>query len=220
MATQSETEKIEEIQAEDHSPTNGPAAEAGVPDFTAEWDLVKADMESAEGLLRDHAAVALHVGQTLIKIRDVLKPRKLWLKALEEHGISQPQASRYIRFAEMPERDREVYQRLRFSLSEAIRERRSRPKAGSQRAAAEDTEAEIPDDERCDRLAEVEQRRKLAFKVVEAGLKALREQEPAEYADDDERWHNKLSEVVDAVLAVLDGHLEEELRKRLLPGRS
>ena len=59
------------------------------PDFTEEWAQIRQDLEG-------EAAGALRIGQNLIKIRDRLKPLGLWLTALTEHGMSQPQASRYI----------------------------------------------------------------------------------------------------------------------------
>src|SRR2546425_8265425 len=98
---------------------------AEVPDFTAAWAQIREDLE-------DQAAGAFRIGQNLIKIRDRLKPLGLWPAALKEHGMSQPQASRYIRFAEMPERDREGYQRaVGFSLSEAVGERRRKKDAAA-----------------------------------------------------------------------------------------
>lgn len=217
--------KIEKSTAPEQPTIRGrmvaPAEVAG-PDFTAEWSQIREDLTNeAEGALR--------IGLNLIRIRDALKPLGLWLAELQKHGMSQPQASRYIRYAQLPERDRAAFQRTRgFSLSEAIGESRRKKRATSEADHYSSTnspagEAPIPEDELVDRLAEVEQRVKLAITIVEAGEQALAkvgEPQPEEFADDRGRWQAKLSEVADAVLAVIHEHLEEELRKRLLPGRS
>ncbi len=191
------------------------AAEAAVPDFTAEWSQICE-------VLRNEAEGALRIGLILIRIRDALKPLGLWLAALREHGMSQPQASRYIRYAELPERDRAAFQRTRgFSLSEAVGERR-RKRATTETAeigVASADDVQISEDELTDILAEVDRRVKLAVRMVEAGERALAsEPGPPEYADDQERWRARLSAVADAVLAVVNEGLEAELRKRLLPG--
>lgn len=148
------------------------ASEAAAPDFSAEWAQIRRDLEGeAEGALR--------IGRNLIKIRDALKPLHLWLAALREHGMSQPQASRYIRFAGLPERDREIYQRdTGFSLSRAIGERRGKRGAGGEAGAAPEGEAEIPEGERAERLAEIDRQLKLGIRMVQAGEAALGAEPP------------------------------------------
>ena len=168
---------------------------AEVPDFTAAWAQIREDLE-------DQAAGAFRIGQNLIKIRDRLKPLGLWPAALKEHGMSQPQASRYIRFAEMPERDREVYLRLAgpFSLSAAIGERRSSDRAPvaadhSRRIVAVPA---IPEDEIED---QIEFLMTIARQIVEEG------------EDSYDTEHVKV--LLGAMQAVLDVGLEAELRRRL-----
>jgi hypothetical protein len=184
-------------------------------DFAAEWTLIREDLER-------EAAGALRIGQNLIKIRDALKPLGLWLAALREHGMSQPQASRYIRYAEMPERDREVYQRVvGFSLSDAVGEGKLGGRASEYSSTnSQNAEAgiEVPADEIADRRAEIDRQLKLAVEMVDAGERVLAAgPQPPEYADDTARWASKLREVADAVLAVISERLETELTKRLLP---
>ncbi len=230
MITQSEQVKETQTvrEAADYSPANGPAAEAGISNFTAEWRQIKADIEGAEGLLRDHAAAALRVGQALIRIRAALTPHKLWIKALEEHGISQPKASRYIRFAEIPPADREVFQREKwFSVSRAVGEADRRKGAaaseGDHSSTNSPAEAEIPADELCDRLAEVEQRVKLAIDLVNRGECELANSgadDLPEYAEDNERWQVRVAEIADDLRELIAEGLEGVLKRRLLPGRS
>ncbi len=188
------------------------------PDFTAEWAQIRAD-------LGDEAAGALRIGRNLIKIRDALKPLNLWIKALRENYMSPSQASRYIRFAELPERDREIFLRADgpFSLSDAVgerrRERRARASDFSPEKSPEiEAEVEIDADELADHRAEIDRRMKIAVDIVEAGVGALAgEPGPPEYAAADARWENKLREVADDVLAVIGDNLESELRERLFP---
>jgi hypothetical protein len=186
------------------------------PDFTAEWAQIRADLENV-------AAGWLRIGLNLMKIRDALKPRGRWLPALREHGMSQPQASRYIRFAEkfakMPEDERAIFLRAKgLSLSEAVGEGREEPSDYSPTNSRNfEDEVEIPADELEDRRAEVERQKNLAHKIVDAGVKALKGEPTPEYADDDARWASVLDEVAADVLAVLFAHLPAELKKRLLP---
>jgi hypothetical protein len=190
-----------------------------VPDFTAEWQQIREDLES-------EATNALRIGRNLIKIRDALKPLGQWLAALREHGMSQPMAWRYITFAELPEADREPWMRVQwFSLAKAV-EGRKRKDANEDSGTGQDSglfatnNPEIPADELADRLAEIDQRFKLAIEMVNAGEAALAgEPQPPEYADDAAKWKSKLREVADTALAVIEAHLGEELRQRLLPQR-
>jgi hypothetical protein len=196
------------------------ATDVAVPDFTAEWRQITEDLESEAKYLNSSAECALRIGETLIKIRDELKPRGLWLDALRDHGWSQPQASRYIRFANLPERDREPWLRRKaFSLSGAVGERPSRKKDASGNPAADYSSTnspEIPADELLDRSEEIDQRFKLAIAMIVAGERALAGEAHTEYADDADRWKRKLGEVADATLAVVEAHLKQELRQRLL----
>jgi hypothetical protein len=185
--------------------------------IAARWEQIHED-------LGDEAAGALRIGLNLIKIRDALKPLKRWLSALREHGMSQPQASRYIRYAELPERDRAAFQRASgFSLAAGHGEGKKGKKGAAtirQTNSPAEAEVEIPADELADALAQVERRIKLAIEIVQAGEAALGDEpQPPEYADDDERWRNMLRQVADAVHAVIDQHLGAELKQRLLPGR-
>lgn len=187
------------------------AADVAVPDFTFEWMQIREGLES-------EADCALRIGQNLIKIRDVMKPLGLWLEELKKHGMSQPQASRYIRYAGLPECDRAAFQRANgFSLTEAVGEGRRKKDATQKPTEAPEIEAPIPEDERADRLAEIEQQIKLAIKLVDLGEAQLTN-EPSPYADDDARWASRVAEIADDVRAVLIAGLEAELKKRL--GRS
>jgi hypothetical protein len=192
---------------------------AQAPEFSDEWKQIRDD-------LANEAAGALRIGLNLIKIRDALKPLGpgLWPAALPENGMSQPQASRYIRFAEMPEYEREVYLRAEgpFSLTDAVGERRRKRASDNSSTNSRNEEkgdVEISDEQRAYRLAEIDRQRKLAVEIVEAGVKALAdESQPPEYADESARWLGKLREVAAAVVAVIGEGLEAELTKRLLPG--
>lgn len=182
------------------------------PDFTAEWRQIRTDLEN-------EAAGALHIGQNLIKIRDALKPLGQWLTALREHGMSQEQAWRYTTFAEMPEAEREPYMRLEgpFSLTKAIEGRskkRSKKPAGPAPDYSSTNNPEIPADEVADRLAEIDQRLKLAVEMVGRGEEALAGEPQPEYADDDARWKRKLSEIAEDVVVVVSAHLKNELERR------
>ncbi len=204
---------------------------APLPDFTAEWRQIREDLEN-------QAAGALRIGQNLIKIRDALKPLGAWLATMRANGMSQPQASRYIRYAQLPERDRAIYQRVRgFSLSEAIGERRRKRKApgeagevsgggraadysraNSRRRAAEGGREGIPADELDDRRAEIDRRFTVAIKMIDAGKAALADgPKPPEYAGDPARWLSELRETADDMRAVINEGLEAALKKRLLP---
>jgi hypothetical protein len=182
------------------------------PHFTAEWAQIQTD-------LRNEALGARRIGENLIKIRDALKPLGLWLAALRGHGMSQPQASRYIRYAQLPERDRDAFQRVKgFSLTEAIGERR-RTAVATVSQADRPMDVEVPADELADRRAEIDRRFKLGLAMVKAGEAALAgESHPPEFAEDAQRWRNKLGEVAGDVLAVVNAGLEAELVRRLLPG--
>jgi len=187
--------------------------ETQAPDFTAEWEQIRNDLEN-------EALGALRIGQTLIKIRDALKPLGRWLPALSEHGMSQPQASRYIRYAELPEADRERRQRFKgFSLSEAIGERRTKKAAensGTDQAAdySSTNSHEISDEERADWFDEIERRLTRAVKIVNAGKEALAGEPEPQFADDDARWQHKVHETAEDVLAIIDAHLRKELQRR------
>jgi hypothetical protein len=187
--------------------------QTAAPDFTAEWRQIREDLES-------EAAGALRIGQNLIKIRDALKPLGLWLAALREHRMSQEQAWRYTTFAEMPEAEREPYMRLEgpFSLTKAIEGRsnkRSKKPAGPAPDYSSTNTPEIPDDERADWLAEIDQRVKLAVKMVSRGEEVLMGDPQPEYAADDARWTQKVSDVAEAVLTVIEAHEAQQLRKEL-----
>ena len=182
--------------------------EAGASDFAREWAEITEN-------LRKEAAGALRIGQNLIRIRDALKPLRLWLKALREHGISQPHASRYIRFAEMPEADREPYLRLEgpFSLSHAVGERRGKKKGDHSPANGSEAGAMVPAEEmEEERRAEIA----LARKIVEEGARQLAFAPPPEHADDHERWQSKVREAGGVLRRLLDEHL----RSRPVPGAS
>jgi hypothetical protein len=183
------------------------------PDFSAEWKQIDED-------LKGEAAGALRIGLNLKKIRDALKPRGLWLDALRDHGMSQPQASCYIRFAEMPESDRDRFQRIEgFSLSDAIGERRKRASDNSPANSRNgDDEVAVPDEELPDRLAEVNWQRQAADEIIEAGVEALAEEPYPGYAAGDPRLRSKLREVAAAMDKVIRAGLDAELKKRLLPG--
>ncbi len=185
-----------------------------VSDFAAEWKLIDED-------LRNEAAGALRIGLNLIRIRDAL-PRGRWLAELREHGMSQPVASRYIRFAKLPESDREVFLRAErpFSLSAAVGERRKKKDAApaSDYSPTNSSEPEISDDERGARLAEVNWQRQAADEIIEAGVEALAEEPYSGYAAADPRLRSKLREVAAAMDKVIRAGLDAELKKRLLPG--
>jgi hypothetical protein len=188
------------------------AAGVAVPDFAAEWAEIRRDLEG-------EAAGALRVGRSLITIRDALKPRGLWLKALREHGMSQPQANRYVRYAELPERDREAFQRVNgFSLSAAVGETRSKKAAAAEAGAAPADEAPIPESELSARVAEVNWWLKQAVATMEAGEAARGTEPPPDYAGNAELWGDELGELVTDAIAVLEEGLGARLRKRLLPG--
>ncbi len=196
--------------------TTASAANVAAPDFAEEWKQIRADLEKV-------AAGRLRIGQNLIKIRDALKPRGLWLPALREHGMSQPQASRYIRFAEMfakmSERDREIFLRAEdLSLSEAVGEGRREPSDySSTNSRNSEDEVEVPADELEDRRAEVKRRIELTYEVVDAIERTLARDPLPGYDDDAARWESDLHEVVDVVRAILDEYLVAELKRRLLP---
>jgi len=194
----------------DYSRRIAATGQAAEPDFSLEWAQI------SEGL-KNEAACALQIGLNLIRIMDELKPRRVWLAALREHGMSQPQASRYIRFAKMPERDREPFQRVNgFSLSAAIGEARSKAVAVKEGAALAG-DVLVPEGERARRDAEVARRLKLAIAMVECGEVAMgRELPPGE--EEVEQWRETLDEVAAEVYALIEERLEARLRERLLPG--
>lgn len=195
------------------------AEEVAVPHFTAEWDQIRKDVEEVGSLTRAWGAAALRVGQNLIKIRDELKPLKLWLSELEKRGWSQSSASRYIRFAEMPEGKREVWLRGKhFSLSAAVGEGRGGKNGAGANVEAGTQETSLDEAERAERLAEVAQLLKLGIRVVEAGEKTVvAESESGWSEEDDARFRSRLSIAADALLVVARDHLEAELKRRLLP---
>jgi hypothetical protein len=214
MATSKGTEQVVETEGANHSPANGLAGEP--PDFTAEWQQIEKDIQNeAEGALR--------VGQNLIKIKAAL-PHGMWLEALKEHGMSQPQASRYIRYARLPEADRLIFQRAKgFSLSRAVGERRSKPKAPSEAPRERVDETPISADELAARLEGVEQRVKLAIDMVNLGecelANQIADERPQEYAEDDERWQGRVSEIANDLRDLIAEGLEAVMKRRLLPGR-
>jgi len=184
-----------------------------VPDFAREWTEIREDLET-------EATGALRIGRNLIKIRDALKPLGLWLTGLREHGMSQSQASRYIRYAELPKAERKIFQRVKgFSLSAAVGERRGKKAADHSPAnGPKDAEAVIPADELEERQAEVGRKLKLAFEIVDAGERCLAGEPDPEYADDHERWQRKVDEVAAVMREYVNGPMEAELRSRLLAG--
>lgn len=194
------------------------------PDFTAEWAQIREDHADVVAATKRVGENALRIGLTLMKIRDALKPRGLWLKALDEQDIMSPtQAWRYVTFAELSESDREIFLRQKgFSLTAAIGES-PRKKKGEAAGPASDfsstksRDVEIPLDELEALRAEVDRRMKRAVEIVDAGVKALAGEPEPVFADDYAKWRNWLDEVREAVLAVIGEHLEAELRERLLP---
>jgi hypothetical protein len=184
-------------------------------EFASEWQEITS-------LIGREAEGALRIGQLLIAIRDELKPRGLWLAALREHGMSQPQASRYIRYAELPESDRMLWQRVNgFSLSAAVGEHRTKKDATEESGTGQapnyssTNSPEIPADELADRLEEIDQRLKLAVEMVSKGEEALAGEPQPEYAADDARWKLKLSEIAEDVCTVISAHLMKELERRV-----
>jgi hypothetical protein len=178
-----------------------------VPDFTDTWVQIHKDLNGM-------AAGALRIGEQLKTIRDELKSRGLWLKELKNHGWSQPQASRYVRFAELPKEAREIYMQCEnFSLSAAVGEPRRTKSHNTKSAPAL---GEISPSEREERLSEIDEQFKLVLKLVEAGERVLADDPQPEYADDPVKWQGKVTAAATAALAVLHAGLREELQKRLL----
>jgi hypothetical protein len=176
----------------------GENPEAAAPDFAREWEEIRERLES-------EAAGALRIGQLLITIKDGL-PRGRWLPALREHGMSQPQASRYMRYARLPESDREIFQRRKgFSLSAAVGERRKKdaPVEGSGEKQAA---APIPPPERDETLAEIDRQFKLALDMVDFAEENF--QQEREWA---------MGNVADDIRALIREGLKAKLRARLLP---
>src|SRR5438128_2098574 len=84
-------------------------ADQAAPDFSSEWAQIRQDLLDEADAQLAQAERWLRVGQSLIKIRDVLKPRGTWLAELERNGIAQSTAWRKIEYAELSENDREIY---------------------------------------------------------------------------------------------------------------
>jgi len=230
------TKRTEATETPDYSPRIAAAGEAAAedqiirpandfpaaaPDLAALWDEI---LRALDG----EAAGALRVGRNLIKIKAAL-PHGRWAAALREHGMSQPQAWRYMEYAKLYERDPAafardgaLYQRKGFSLSEAIGERREKEDAaaatGAEANQAQADEAPIPESELDARLAEVSWWLKQAVATVEAGEAARATEPPPDYAGDAELWRDELGELVADVIALVEGGLEARLSKRLLPG--